>query len=248
MAKKKAAKKKKKTAKKRAAKKVSGPAAVEAPEAKAGSYSDQELVTAGVVTAGGELLAGLATGIIREVEARGINVADLLSTVVANLQCSQMTARVSGEENGQSGWEYARRQLELRDNGDLPRLRFVGRVLDVLLNHRRFTTCSGGDVFRVFLIEIPDQLEEQHRQHPPPAKNVDITEPSGRKMFTNRMKSLRQMELIRPTITRDTGRGEGYVLTENGRNMFDGWPPLSDIPGLELDGLVRPDSQSRPRS
>ena len=170
------------------------------------------------------------------------------STVVANLQCSQMTARVSGEENGQSGWEYARRQLELRDNGDLPRLRFVGRVLDVLLNHRRFTTCSGGDVFRVFLIEIPDQLEVNHRQNPPPGREVDITEPSGRKMFTNRMKSLRQMELIRPTITRDTGRGEGYVLTENGRNMFDGWPPLSDIPGLELDGPVRPERPSRPRS
>lgn len=245
MAKKKAVKK---VAKKKK-KKASGAAAqVKAPEAKAGSYSDQELVTAGVVTAGGELMAGLATGIIREVEARGINVADLLSTVVANLQCSQMTARVSGEENGQSGWEYARRQLELRDTGDLPRLRFVGRVLDVLINHRRFTTCSGGDVFRVFLIEISDQLEEQHRQHPPQGQDVDITEPSGRKMFTNRMKSLRQMELIRPTITRDSGRGEGYVLTEDGRNMFDGWPPLSDIPGLQLDGLVRPDSQSRPRS
>lgn len=246
------AKKKKKAAKKVAKKekkKASEPAAqVEAPAAEAGSFSDQELQAAGIVTTGGELAAGLATGIIRELEARGIDLAALVQTAVANLQPSQPSERVSGEENSQSGWEYARRQLELRDNGDLPRLRFVGRVLDVLINHRRFTACSGGDVFKVFLIEIPSQLEENHRQHPPQGQDVDITEPIGRKMFTNRMKSLRKLELIRATVTRESGRGEDYVLTEDGQNMFDGWPPLSDIPGLELDGPVRPERQARPRS
>jgi DNA-binding HxlR family transcriptional regulator len=121
-------------------------------------------------------------------------------------------------------------------------------VLDVLINHRRFTACSGGDVFKVFLIEIPNQLEENHRQHPLQGQDVDITEPIGRKMFTNRMKSLRKLELIRATVTRESGRGEGYVLTDHGQNMFEGWPPLSDIPGLELDGPVRPDRQSPPRS
>lgn len=66
MAKKKAVKK---VAKKRAAKKVSGPAAVEAPEAETGSCTDQELVTAGVVTAGGELMAGLADVVNAAVQA-----------------------------------------------------------------------------------------------------------------------------------------------------------------------------------
>jgi DNA-binding HxlR family transcriptional regulator len=70
----------------------------------------------------------------------------------------------------------------------------------------------------------------------------------ARRTFNNRMDRLCEEELIQPTITRETGRREGYVLTEDGRNMFDGWPPLSDIPGLALDGTVRPDSEPRRRS
>jgi hypothetical protein len=243
------AKKKKKAAKKVAKKKASEPAAVDAQEgSEAGPCSDQELVAAGVVTTAGELMSGVVNALVREIEARGVDVADLLHTVVASLQRSQPSERVSGEENGQSGWEYARRRFERRDDGDLPHLRFVGRVIDILLNHRRFQTCTTGNVFRVFLVEIPNQLEVNHQQHPVPGRDVDVTMQPARRTFNNRMDRLCEEELIQPTITRETGRREGYVLTEDGRNMFDGWPPLSDIPGLALDGTVRPDSEPRRRS
>jgi len=243
MAKKKAVK----TAKKAAKKKASEPAAqVEATEAEAGSCTDQELVTAGVVTSAGELAVSLHDVVHDAVQ----------QAVQGWLEARASTSRhgrpasesVSEEENIRRGWEYARRQLELRDFSDMPFLRFVGRVIDVLLNHRRFPTCTAGDVFEVFLVEIPNQLEVNHRQSPAAGSRVDVTTQPGRRTFNNRMGRLRREELIEPTITREAGRGEGYVLTEAGQNMFDGWPPLSDIPGLQLDGPVRHERQSRPRT
>lgn len=246
------AKKKKKAAKKvakRKKKRASGAAAqVETPEAEVGSCSDQELVTAGVVAAGGELIAGFATELIREVEARGINVADLLRTVAANLQCSQMTARVSGEENADAGLDLARRRFIRDDFDEKPYLRVYGRVMEVLLNHRGFRTCTAGDVFHVFLVEIPDEIPEHYQQTPPPGQQVSFSTGVGRRTFNNRMERMVQEELARPTVMLDSGRDEDFVLTQDGLTLFDGWPRLSDIPGLELDGPVRPERPSRPRS
>jgi len=236
------AKKKKKAAKKVAKKTVSRAAAqVEASEAEMSSCTDQELVTAEVVTAGGHLMAGLATEIIREIEARGINVADLLHTAVANLQCSQMTARVSGEENADAGLDLARRRFIRDDFDEKPYLRVYGRVMEVLLNHRGFRTCTAGDVFHVFLVEIPDEIPEHYQQTPPPGQQVSL----GRRTFNNRMARMCREELARPTVTLETGRDEDYVLTEDGQTLFDGWPPLSDIPGLNLYGPVTPENSAR---
>lgn len=245
MAKKKTAKTAKKVATKRPARKKASSAAAGRPRAQAGSCTEQELQTAAVVTTGGELMAGLATGLLRELEARGIDVAELLRTVVANPQSSQPSESVSGEENSQKAWEYARRQLERRDFADMPHLRVIGRVLDVLLNHRRFQTCTTGDVFLVFLREIPRHLEANHRQNPEVDGSFDVTMQPGRRTFNNRMARLRNDELVRPTVIQESGREEGYVLTEDGRNVFDGWPALSEIPGLELDGPVTPASLFR---
>lgn len=242
------AKKKKKAAKKVAKTEASEPAAqVEATEAEAGTCTDQELVTAEVVTSAGELAASLHD-VVHDAVQQAVQ-----GWLEARASSSSRRGRpasesVSEEENIRRGWEYARRQLERRDFLDMPFLRFVGRVIDVLLNHRRFPTCTAGDVFEVFLVEIPNQLEVHHRQSPAAGRRVDVTTQPGRRTFNNRMDRLRSEELIEPTITRESGRGEGYVLTEAGQNMFDGWPPLSDIPGLQIDGPVRPDSQSRPRS
>jgi hypothetical protein len=218
-----------------------------------GSCSDQELEAAGVITKAGELMSGLANALVREIEARGVDVADLLRTVVASLQRSQPNVRVSGEENGQMGWEYARRQLVRRDFADMPYVRVIGRVAEILLNHRRFQTISAGDVCKVFLVEIPRCLEENHRQNPPPGQqlsvnNVDVTAQPNRRNFNNRMKWLRNAELIQPAAKTAGNKDKGYVLTEYGQNIFDGWPDLSEIPGLEPEGPVRPDSEPRRRS
>lgn len=236
------AKKKNKAAKKAAKKKkASGAAAVRAQEdSEAGSCSDQELEAAGVVTAAGELAAGFATAFFREIEARGIDPVELVKTAAARLQRSSARERASGEENADAGIDIARRLLQRHDFKDKPYLRVFGRVMEILLNHREFQTCTTGDVFRVFLLEISSELQEHHRQNPRPGMDVSASTGDGRKTFNNRMKRMCREDLARPTVKRQSGREEGYVLTEDGQNMFDGWPLLSEIPGLEYDGPVKP--------
>ena len=243
MAKKKAAKKKKKTAKKRAAKKVSGPAAVEAPEAETGSCTDQELVTAGVVTAGGELMAGLADVVNAAVQA-AVNQAVrgwLDARATANEQQATQQAALNEE------YVASLRTQLLRRDSRLPYLRFLGRVAEILLHHRGFKTISAGTVFAVFLEEIPEHLPPEHQPPAAAGQNFSATTNDGRKTFNNRMKDLRTVGFVRATATRGN-RPEDLVLTDCGASVFDGWPPLSDIPGLELDGPVRPERPSRPRS
>jgi hypothetical protein len=243
---------KKKAARKAAKKKASKPAAFNAQEgSEAGSCSDQELVAAGVVTSAGELTAGLH-GVVSDAVHRAVR-EWLGSLPISSRQGSQPNVRVSGEENGQMGWEYARRDLVRRDFADMPHVRVIGRVAEILLNYRRFQTISAGDVCKVFLVEIPSCLEENHRQDPPLGQqlsvdNVDATAQPTRRNFNNRMKWLRKAELIQPAAKTAGNKDKGYVLTEYGQNIFDGWPDLSEIPGLEPEGPVRPDSEPRRRS
>jgi hypothetical protein len=198
--------------------------------------TDAELMASGAVIAGGEMAAELCEVVntaVHRVISEFFNPSSIQNT---------------GEARGaRTGWDYARRLLEAVDFADMPFIRVIGRVFDILLNHRGFSACTGGDVFRVFLTEIPDQLEENHRQRPHSGQDVDVTESSGRRHLNNRLQRLLRRELIEPTATRG-GRNEDFILTEDGQNIFDGWPPLSDIPGLTLDGPDRSTSRPQQRS
>jgi len=227
MAKKKAAKKK--VAKKRAAKKR--PAA--RTRATAPACSEADLRSAAMVTWGGEGLLGVVEFQHAEIDAF---VNEFPVTVLDVYQLRS----VSGNENAEAGLEVARRLFTRHDCSDMPYFRVYGRVMDILLNHRGRQTCSAGDVFRVFLAEIPSQLEENHRQSPPSGQEYDVAEQIGRRTFNNRMKKLNDDELVRPTVTRESGRKDNYVLTEDGQILFDGWPALSEIPGLELHAPSTP--------
>jgi hypothetical protein len=243
------AKKKKKVAKK-AAKKKAGETATEVEVA---SCSDQELETAGVVTTAGEGVLRLAEAFVTVLEARGINVAELIDAALARLQRSEPNASASSTSHLQNAVESLHAILMENESAAKPYVRFVGRVAQILLNHRRFQTITAGDVFKVFLVEIPAHLKETHRQNPPRGQQLSVDKVSvstgeGRKTFNNRMKRLHRYRLIEPTVTRVSGRNENYVLTEIGQSVFDGWPPLSDISGLDLEGPVRPDSSPRRRS
>jgi hypothetical protein len=236
------AKKKKKVAKKAARKKASGAAA----EVEAASCSDQELETTAVVNTGGEGLIRFAEALVTALEARGINIAELINTALARLQGSEPSAPVNDVPNLQPVLESMQAILMENELAAKPYVRFVGRVAQILLNHRRFQTITAGDVFKVFLVEIPAHLKETHRQNPPRGQQlsvatVRVSTGEGRKTFNNRMKRLHLYRLIEPTVTRVSGRNENYVLTEVGQNVFDGWPDLSEIPGLELDGPVKPE-------
>jgi hypothetical protein len=226
------AKKKKKAAKKAVTNEASGAAAAQAG-------SEAELQAAAVVTWGGE-------GLLGAVEYRDFDISTFVSDFPVTVEQVSVSSSTAGERNAQDGWEYARRQFVRRDFADMPFLRVFGRVAEILLNHRRFQTITVGDVFRVFLVEISNQLEVHHRQNsptgqPPSVSQADVSTGEGRKTFNNRMKRLYDEDLVRPTVTRASGRKENNILTKDGQNMFDGWPELSEIPGLELDGPVVPE-------
>ena len=170
-----------------------------------------------------------------------------VSVFPVSMQHVPARERVTGEANADSGWTYSRNQLTRKDFADRPFLRVFGRVMEILLHHRRRQTCTAGDVFRVFLVEIPGQLEENHQQNPPPGQKFDVTKPTGRKTFNNRMTRMCDEELAEPTVTRESGRDEDYVLTEDGQKMFDGWPNLADIPELTYEGPATTEEQPRRR-
>ena len=239
------AKKKRKAAKKKAS-------GVEA-EVEVASCSDQELEAAAVVTTAGALATRVGEALLTALEARGINVAELMDAALASPQRSEPSDPVNNAPNLQPICESLKAILMENESAAKSYVRIVGRVAEILLNHRLFQTITTGDVFKVFLVEIPAHLEESHRQNLPRVQQLSVNTArvstgEGRKTFNNRMKRLHRYRLIEPTVTRASGRNENYVLTEAGQSVFDGWPPLSDIPGLELDGPVRPDSEPRPRS
>jgi len=207
----------------------------------AAACTDNELFAAAVVM-------GAAEGLSRTVDYVHFDMNCAVNVFPVAMQSVPANERVTGEASAESGWTYSRRRLTRKDFSDKPYLRVFGRVMEILLNHRRRQTCTAGHVFRVFLVEIPGQLEENHRQTPPPGRQVDVTEPIGRRTFNNRMRKMCDEELARPTITRDSGREEHYVLTEDGQNMFNGWPDLADIPGLAYERPVTPVEQPRRRS
>jgi hypothetical protein len=235
----------KKKAKKKAGKKAGKKAKSEA--AATSVNTDAELQAAVVVTWGAEGLLGIF-------EYQHFDIGAVVNAFPVTVDQVSASSSTAGQGNAQDGWEYARRQFVRRDFADMPFLRVFGRVAEILLNHRRFRTITGGDVFKVFLVEISEHLEEHHRQNspttgqPPSVSEAHGTTGAGRRTFNERMERLYDEELVRPTVIRASGRKEDYVLTEDGQNMFDGWPPLSEIPGLELEGPVTPESRSRRRS
>lgn len=143
---------------------------------------------------------------------------------------------VPGCQSDASGRDAGMRQYRLlferKDYGDeqRPFLRYVGRVFEVLLRHRGQSTCTVGDVFRVFLSEIPQHLKATHQHRPRPNGTFDVTTTKGRATFNNRASELRDYDLLEPTVSRPT-RNENWRLTGFGSQVFDEWP---DVPGLRL--------------
>lgn len=224
------AKKKKKAAKKAAKKELTGAAAQE--------FNDAELLSAAVVTWGAEGLLGAVEYLHFDINAA----VNAFSVTVQEVSATRGSNRAG---NVDASLDLLHRWFIRRDFDDKPYLRVFGRVMGILLNHRRFQTLTAGDVFKFFLVEIPTQLEEHHRQNLEDGQEVDVSTKVGRKTFNNRMARMCEEQLARPTVTLETGRDEDYVLTEDGQTLFDDWPLMSDIPGLNLYGPVTPENSAR---
>jgi hypothetical protein len=155
------------------------------------------------------------------------------------VQVQDVSARPSDPDSDSEGQRAFTRQLFLaHDQNKQPFLRVIGRVLDELLNHRRYTSCSGGDVYLLLLTEIPHELPAEHRHGPPFKRSVG----PGRKVINNRLDELKGRPrrkgarawpaLAATTSTTAGGAERGYKLTKLGHWLFDGWPELRElIPG-----------------
>jgi hypothetical protein len=220
--------------KKKAAKKASGAAA-------GLEFNEAELHSAEIVMCGAE-------GLLRSVEYLHFDINAVFNAFPVTVQEVSQTGGTSGAVNVDAGLDLLHRWFIRRDFYDMPYLRVFGRVMGILLNHRGFQTCTAGDVFMVFLVEIPAHMEEHHRQNLADGQEVDVSMQPARRTFNNRMERMCREQLARPTVTLEAGRDEAYVLMEDGQTLFGDWPPLNDIPGLELHGPVTPENSARRHS
>jgi len=134
----------------------------------------------------------------------------------------------------------ARRIFQANDKREQPYLRTIGRVLDELLNHRRYRTCSGGDVYYVLLDELPDELPAAHQQVLEAGqRDFNRTLNPGRRSVDNRLRDLKGESredgrgsgpaYVTTTSTTQGGAEQGFRLTEEGQWLFDGWPELPEL-------------------
>ena len=142
-----------------------------------------------------------------------------------------------------AGWErdMAREIFHIHDQRDMPYFRVIGRCLDELLNHRGFSTCSGGDVYFLLLDELWQQLPDNHQQRERARVGMPFnrTLNPGRRTIDNRLRDLKGASredgkgagptYVATTSTTQGGAEQGYRLTEVGSWLFDGWPELSEL-------------------
>ena len=118
------------------------------------------------------------------------------------------------------------RQVIVR-RGDFPAppyMRVVGRVIHVLTLARGWPSCTGPEVFRVLLEEIPEQLPPDQRQTPRFGRQVDATKPTGLRTVYKRLERLVDDRYAATTAQMTNERDGQYVMTDIGRLVFDGWP------------------------
>jgi len=222
--------KKKNVAKKAAKKKPSGAAA----EAEVTSCPDQDLEAAAVVNTAGESAARFGEAFLAAIEARGIDIRELLNAAVTSLQHEG----VGRDENAGRGLRRCRDLFIELDYNEMPYLRVVGKVVEVLTVHRRQSrgkdSCSAGDVFRVFLTEIqqhgPYDPEDYRLARPTRRGNVfNLARDPGKTMFNDRLKDLKEREWLTSAATTRSGGERGYRLSEDGRWLFNGWPEVEGL-------------------
>jgi hypothetical protein len=165
----------------------------------------------------------------------------------------EVSARPSdpGANDDRDLLRLAQRIFQAYDKREQPYLRTIGRVLDELLNHRRYRTCSGGDVYYVLLDELPDELPAAHQQVLEVGqRDFNRTLNPGRRSVDNRLRELKGESredgrgsgpaYVATTSTTRGGAEQGYMLTEDGQWLFDGWPELPELVLGRATGMERP--------
>jgi len=189
------------------------------------------------------VVLGAAEGLSPGVEYVSFDINWAVSVFPVSMQHVPARERVTGEENARlnSFVRQARREFEATDSNEPPYHRVVGKVVEVLTVHRRHIRnkdhCSVGDVFLVFLAEIPQHspyLPDDYRLVTPTKRGntFAVTRDPGKTGIAGRLRDLKERGWLASATTTQSGSERGYRLTENGRVLFDGWP---NVPGLQIE-------------
>jgi hypothetical protein len=143
----------------------------------------------------------------------------------------------TSEDRERKAFQMLRSLFTRTDMPNMPYMRVVGRIIEILTRHRGSKTCSAGDVFHILLDEAPGQSGCDPKEYiatRPTRKGrlYDVTRQPGRKSVDSRLNKLQAEGWVT--------HKQGYVLTDDGKLLFDGWPDLSEIPGLSLTLPPRP--------
>lgn len=159
---------------------------------------------------------------------------DHVAAPEAELTPAEARERITALEERLGRYQsLCRGEIEAADFNDLPHIRVVGRVLYVLTVHRGLPSASGSDVFWLFLRELPEQLEFSHRQTLLGNTQPDVIRQPGLANIYKRLRRLVAKRYATTTSTNAAGSHQGYVLTDDGRLVFDDWP---EVPGLRNQG------------
>lgn len=223
---KKTAKSAKKTAK-RKKKRASGAATTQ-------EFNAADLHSAAVVMWG-------ADGLLGAVECLHFDINVAVSAFPVTVQEVSTARRTTGEINAGRALVRLREAFTEADYDEAPYLRVIGKVVEVLTVHRAQRRhkdyCSVGEVFLVFLDEIPqhspyDPVDYRLPRPTTRGNEFAVTRDPGKRMFAGRLQKLKLKGYLTPANTTRSGSERGYKLTEDGQMLFDGWP---DVPGLQLD-------------
>lgn len=134
--------------------------------------------------------------------------------------------------------EIARSEYDQRyPKEEQPRRAAVGRVVYFLTVEGRHPkgkhTCSAGDVFLVFLEQIPLELGcydpsdyIDRAKSTPSKKHYALERQPARKIFNSRLSGLHADGYCEAAGYTRGGKATSYRLTRKGRYLFDGWPEL----------------------
>jgi hypothetical protein len=214
------------------------------PASRSGSEDATVSGSAATCTAGeldtSRAVLGAAEGLNRTVDYVHFDINQAVSVFPVSMESVPARERITGEENARfnSFVLQTQRDFELNDTAETPYQRVVGKVVEVLTVHRRDIRkkdhCSVGDVFLIFLTEIP-----QHSPYLPadytlvkPTKRGNtfaLTRDPGKTGVAGRLRDLKARGWLTSATTTRSGGERGYRLTENGRVLFDGWPEVEGL-------------------
>lgn len=130
------------------------------------------------------------------------------------------------------------------DENERPFVRVVGRIVYILTVDGERESCTVTPIAVALLLFLREHLDPHHRQVGSNRQAINVTDPRLQGLLYDRLERLTTQTW---GMARKNSTGRGYLLTEDGRFVFDGWPEeIAFDPGnADLWTRKRPGSRGR---